>query len=226
MRIAAATLFLLIQACTAQAGAWPREQGSVFVSASYRAVADVAALGSLRALMQDGYNALYAEYGLTPRLTLGLDAGYAMDGRFSGVGFARWSLDNGSGRNRLALSLGAGLAGPPGETLVQLGAHWGTSLSFGWSDGWMGLDLTAIQRLETDGIAAKADFTFGLAPSDGWKAILQLQAGSYPGADAYLRLAPSIVRRTGAASHIEIGLEAELLGSGMVGAKIGSWIEF
>lgn len=62
------------------AGAWPREPGSWFLSLGYELSTTRAALsadGQAEDPTPDlvGYATLYAEYGLTPRLTLGFDIG-------------------------------------------------------------------------------------------------------------------------------------------------------
>ncbi len=61
-------------------GAWPREPGSVFLAFSYEVVTsrrDLTAQGMAEDPTPDidGYGSLYAEVGLTKRLTLGLDIG-------------------------------------------------------------------------------------------------------------------------------------------------------
>jgi hypothetical protein len=64
----------------AQGSAWPRAPGSGFVAAGFEAVTTRTALGA-DAIADDpspdfrGYRTLYAEIGVTPRLTFGLDFG-------------------------------------------------------------------------------------------------------------------------------------------------------
>ena len=57
---------LLILPVTAQAGAWLREKRSVFLSWSN-------AISTLASNRYATDTSLYAEYGLTPRLTVGFD---------------------------------------------------------------------------------------------------------------------------------------------------------
>jgi len=67
-------------ALAAHAGAWPRDPGSGFIAAGFEAVTRREALDA-DAIADDpspdftGYRTLYAEIGVTPRLTLGLDFG-------------------------------------------------------------------------------------------------------------------------------------------------------
>lgn len=226
MRLAVLALLATLLPGLALGGAWPREEGGVFYSLSYRAEADWAALGSPRTLQADSFTSFYLEYGAGPRLTFGLDAGYPSDAQYSAIAFARYTLSAPGARHQWAISAGAGVAGPVAEAQVQLGAHWGTGIETPWAPGWIGLDVTARRRLASPGTITKADLTFGLRPAEGWMAILQVQAGRYPGDPDYLRLAPSVVKELTPGQRIEIGIDADILGSGRVGARIGTWTEF
>lgn len=81
MRVAGLVLALCLGGLEAAAGAWPREPGSGFLSLGYEAMVqrdDLSAEGRARDPAPDvtGYGTLYAEIGLTPRLTAGLDFGW------------------------------------------------------------------------------------------------------------------------------------------------------
>lgn len=63
---------------SAAAGAWPQETGHAFLSLSYEVAVprgDLAGGASDPAPEFEGYGTVYFEYGLTPRLTAGLDFG-------------------------------------------------------------------------------------------------------------------------------------------------------
>ena len=64
----------------ASAGAWPREEGSLFVSSLARLSwpQDTTTWTSYEPTGE--YYTLYVEYGLTERLTVGLDLGRAISG--------------------------------------------------------------------------------------------------------------------------------------------------
>lgn len=70
----------LAGALSSHAGAWPREPGRGFVAAGFEAVTTRGALAPT-GIAEDpspdftGYRTFYAEIGVTPRLTLGLDFG-------------------------------------------------------------------------------------------------------------------------------------------------------
>lgn len=216
----------LICAANAHAGAWPRGEGEVFLSFSQTVSAAPTAWGGA----PETYASLYAEYGLTPRLTLGLDAGHSrVAGSWTAIVYLRRALDGGAGRHRFAPELGLGARGRAGrrpEPVVRPGLSWGTGLSTRWGPGWAGVESYVEYRFQTGETVLKADTTLGVKPRNGRMLILQLQAGDSAGAEPYLRIAPSLVQRVGRRSHVELGLTAGALGDDRVGVKLGSWVEF
>lgn len=78
----------------AQAGPWPREPGGVFTSLS----AERDRNGNL-------YSGLYAEYGLNPRNTVGVEIGRASVGETTGLIWLQRALDAGEGRTGSARRL-------------------------------------------------------------------------------------------------------------------------
>ncbi|MEV8466044.1 hypothetical protein AB0T83_04500 [Fluviibacterium sp. DFM31] len=76
MRIITLAVLLCGLPCAAAlAGAWPREPGTGFVSLGYEITTLQDELSGAVAPQFDGYGTLFAEYGLTPRMTIGLDLG-------------------------------------------------------------------------------------------------------------------------------------------------------
>ncbi|MEX5729886.1 hypothetical protein Ga0609869_003239 [Rhodovulum iodosum] len=226
MRVICLVLMLLLGAPGAHAGAWPRGEGQAFLSFSQAHSADPGQRGGT----PDSYAGLYAEYGLGPRLTLGLDAGHARDaGSWTAIAYLRRSLDRGAGRHRVAAELGLGARGRAGrraEPVLRPGLSWGMGLNTRWGPGWAGVESYAEHRVESAETALKADTTLGLKPRPGRMLILQIQTGDYPGAAPYLRLAPSLVQRVGRHGHLELGLTAAALGDTRVGVKLGTWVAF
>lgn len=220
-------LVLTLLPALATAGAWPREAGSTFLSVSAIARADRDSL-SAETFPQELWGAFYLEYGLTPKITVGIDAGYGDNGDHTILAFARYPLGAGQGAHRLALKAGAGTARMSGvpDTLVMAGFDWGRGFQTRLGDGWLSLETGLHYFLQQQGLAAKADLTLGLKPWDGTKLMLQLQAGQYPGGDPYLRLAPSVARQIRKGMHLELGLEAGIAGDDRVGIKLGTWLEF
>jgi hypothetical protein len=78
MRVLAITGTLITLGQSALAGAWPQETGHAFLSLSYEVAVprgELAGGSGDPAPEFEGYRTLYFEYGLTPRLTAGLDLG-------------------------------------------------------------------------------------------------------------------------------------------------------
>ncbi len=224
MRLILAVLVLTLAPAAAAAGAWPREVGTAFVSLSYTLSDDMGRPG----VDAEGYTALYAEYGATPRLTFGIDAGKADNGEYTAILFARHALDWELFGGKTALQGGAGAAefGGDSDTLLELGAAWGKGLETRFGGGWLGIDTKLHYFTDTEDIATKVDVTLGIKPNDRTMVILQLQAADYPGSDPSLALVPSIVRKVGKRNYFELGLDVGVANDSTAGVKLGTWLEF
>jgi len=230
MRTPIAGLLLALAATEAAAGAWPRPRGETFVSIGTR---QTTGARTLIAAVQDihSYNSLYLEHGLTDRLTLGLDAGEGRgpDERVSGaLVFARlpiWS----PGEHRVAVDLGFGLleaTDTDRETRTRAGLSWGRGFESRWGVGWLGMEASAELRRPSGDTAYKADFTAGIKPTEHWMWIAQIQTGVWPDAEPIVRFAPSVVRKLGARSHLQLGGLAPLAGDNAFGATMAVWFTF
>jgi len=232
-----ALLALYLIGSDASAGPWPRAQGQTFLSTTYETGGP------------DDYVSLYAEYGLSKRLTLGLDLGASDDTPKKAIAFARWPLGDTDRPLRMAAQLGLGYAErwrvPPFKLVITGGAplpplpgprpkmrpvlQTGFSLVRGLTilghNGWITLDTFA----ETDDDLAtryKADATAGLKTRKGHLFILQLQTGASESGKTWAKLAPSVMVKLSKATHLEVGMTAGLTGSGYPAARVGLWQKF
>ncbi len=212
MRILLAVLFLAATTMDARPGAWLRDPGTTFLSFSRTAGSGGSA-----------YNAILVEYGLTPDLTLGLDAGGAQNGDWNAVAFLRRPL--GPPRRQLRLALEMGLGRTPTRTLVRSGLSIGRGFDSRWGRGWAALDTVADLEILTLRTGYKADFTLGLHRNRAML-IAQVQAGDPAGGKPYVKFAPSYVRPLGKHMKIELGLSAGLVNDPTRAAKLGIWLEF
>jgi hypothetical protein len=230
MRTLIAGLLLALAATEAGAGAWPRPKGETFVSVATR---QSTGARTLIAAVQDitSYTSIYVEHGVTDRLTVGFDAGQGRgpDERVDSVlVFARlpvWS----PGEHKVAADFGLGLLDDDvdrTQTRIRPGLAWGRGFESRWGGGWLGMEASWEYRTPSGDSATKADFTAGLKPTDRWMTILQLQTGVYPDADPIARLAPSVVRRLAARSHVQVGALAPLAGDDAYGATLALWFTF
>ena len=131
--------------------------------------------------------------------------------------------------HKVAADLGLGLLddGVDGtQTRLRPGVAWGRGFESRWGGGWLGMETSFEYRIPSGDSAVKADFTAGLKPDDHWMAILQLQTGAYPDAEPLARLAPSVVRRLGPRSHLQVGGIAPLAGDDAYGATLALWFTF
>lgn len=242
-------LCLLAIPAVAAAGAWPRGQGNGFVSAAYEYT--VSEDGAMELVIDSGlvetdtsgFFSLFAEIGLTDRITFGLDTGQedAPDTR-QVIFFGTLALSPSNWRHQFAIEFGIGEREFPADpddfaTLKELrdggkervlrpGISWGYGFSTKWGGGWAALDLRQEHRQERDEIVDKADLTIGLAPNDKDLFFLQTQYSNYPLADPTIRLVPTYVRKFGAGFALETALLYDAWGGDRVGLRTGLWWEF
>ena len=126
MRMPIAAVLFALAATEAAAGAWPRPKGETFVSIATRQSTGARTLiGAVQDL--HNYTSIYAEYGLTERLTVGLDAGHgsgpdeAVDAALVFARLPVWS----PGEHKVAADLGFGLLADgvePTQTRIRPGS--------------------------------------------------------------------------------------------------------
>ena len=198
----------------ADAGAWPREEGKSFLSFSLESYAGT------------NYLSLFYEYGLTPNLTLGLDAGRdPAAGTSSAIVFLRYPVLFG-GANVFALELGLGETVQSGETVATIrpGFYWGRGIDFAGLSGWTGVEMTYAQG--TNGKAlGKIQATIGANLRNNRLAILDLQYENPSTGESFVAIAPSHVFELGQNTRFQIGLR-HTIDTGETAAKIGLWIDF
>ena len=225
-------LFMILFPSIATAGAWPREKGEVFLSFS----------NEVSARSQTRYatgTSLYAEYGLTNRLTVGFDGTLGPTGTPSEAYlFLRTPLGQLDHPTHLAISFGLGVKSIPNpwgttsnQKLARIGASWGRGLK----RGWLGVDISAATVLNTSitvpgqsGTTYKADFIWGMKPSKRVMLIWQLQTGKSPDGPTYARFSPSVIWEMprGKGAQIEIGIVQGITGDDSRNLKLGFWRAF
>lgn len=204
-------------AIPARAGAWPREEGQLFLVLSGQ-IEGRDASGLYRQ-----HGALYAEYGATDRLTVGLDLGNDTIRMTKAIGFLRWPLGPPDRPLKLAFELGAGQVEE--KNALRPGLSLGRGLVLWNRPGWLALDGRAALFGGRD-VALESDLTFGLSTGQKTRLILQLQTGRPEKGGPYTRFAPSLVYETRPGRQIELGVIAPLTGEGEPGIKLGAWRSF
>lgn len=218
-RTAAAVVLMLAclaLATPAQAGAWPRGKGNVFLTFSHHATA-----GRLSGPVYN-YTAFYMEYGLNETLTLGLDLGHGVSGEDKAIVFLRGPLWEPGRFGRLGWEMGLGRIA--GANALRPGLSYGMDLPGG--AGWLALDILIEIPLDAPRLDRKADLTLGLNHSDRLRSIWQLQTGKSQGDPGFARIAPSLVWKLRDNTHVELGASAEMRSARAFGLKLGIWQEF
>ncbi|NCO85481.1 MAG: hypothetical protein GW886_02475 [Rhodobacterales bacterium] len=214
-------VMLLCLAAQAHAGAWPRDEGALFIVTG----GNVALFGdAVRPVHYDP--TFFLEYGMTPGLTLGLQ-GHTADAGTSGtvLGFGRLHLHETPGGDHFAISAAYGLTMIPTgavETVVRGGLHWGRGLPH----GWVAVDGYATLTLDNDRLESKIDAIWGHRLNDRWTTMLSAEAGTGLEGDFYAKLAPSISLRISERADVRIGLVRALTGDRGGGLTVESWLRF
>lgn len=204
---------LLLLPGAAGAGAWPRGKGQVFLA--FRA--ETESTPSRRAAT----GGLYAEIGLSPRLTLGGQA----DRNAGGELFLRHSIPLPRG-HVLAFSLGAGrTASTITRSFTFSGLHWARTFSFRGVPGWVALDTRLGFGVTNRIDHGKADLLAGLSLGPRWKVMLALESyRDFGGSTA--NLVPSLARRIATGTHLQLRAIAPVAGGGAPRGGVSLWVEF
>ncbi|GAW32985.1 hypothetical protein RA2_00020 [Roseovarius sp. A-2] len=204
-------------AAPALPGAWPRAKGTAFVATS----AQIEGPDEHGVYRQNV--TLFAEYGLTERLTLGVDVGGDAVRTSKTVAFLRWPVGPAERPLKLAVELGGGQV--QGETALRPGLNIGRGIKLWERYGWLAVDSRAV-LVEGGGTSLEGEATFGLSVTARSRVILQLQVGAPDEGRDYTRFAPSFVYQIRPGAHIEAGLIEPLTGAGHRGFKLGLWRSF
>lgn len=233
-----AALWLLASA--AAAGPWARDSGGFFAALSVEQDRD-----------DNRHSGLYAEYGLGPRNTLGLELGRTRDETTLLVWWQR-ALGRAEGPNRWAVSLGLGAIRRDGRyhPMGQMVTAWGRGfdsiplLRRIPGGGWLAVEtrskLAAITReypeepnviwedptYLTPETTHKLDLTLGWHARDDLMLINQFRFEQRDDTGFSGKLAISAVRDLWGPAKLELGLIEPLTGQGERAVKLGTWLEF
>lgn len=194
----------------ASAGPWPRDDGSGFAALTWRG-----------ALETGSYTSLYVDYGLGPRVTLGLDAGRASgrDGKLLVF------LQRAGTAGRMHHSWQLGLGRRDGAAVLRPGVSIGRG--FGGDDrtGWVAADAFAL--IGPSGAAdLKLDLTAGLSHAGGRKTMLQLQSGRMGAEPPFAKLEASVALPVWPRASVTLGAFHGLGALDERGIAIGLWQRF
>lgn len=216
-----ATIALAAFAAPATAGAWLRESGEGFVSAS--TTARTTPVG------REAETGLYAEYGAGPRLTLGVDineraAGAAGHALF----FVRVPIETASPSMRLAveLALGGHHVGRYLDGMAKFTVSLGRAFSGRLGSGWANLDAAAELRGGLGPAFFKLDATFGLSSGPRLRPIVRLESVARPGMGTALALTSAVMIEGRGGRTWVLGLERKFSPARSIGIRLELWQKF
>ena len=210
---------LVLSVTAAQAGPWPRERGESFV-------APMAGWGNRTGAIRE----IYAEHGLTRRLTLGADM--ARRGRRTDIElFGRWHLRDLGKSRPISVSLGLVSIDEPDRGAARMrlkpGLHIGSGFARPGDGGWARLSLSALEAPHGAGMHLDLYAQLGLRATPGTHFAIGL--GAYDTADStYLTLMPTAGWRVGSQTTFvaEGGLGLDRQSRGEVDVTLGFWYSF
>ncbi len=208
-------------ASAAHAGAWLREKGTGFVSLSFGA-----------SMFSETTNSLYLEYGLSEKITVGLDISAftnAQDVR-NGFGnlFMRRSLGPTDGRNKWAYEIGVG--GLWGNEMqrptIKTGLSWGRGFQVNKHSGWINLDAAVIYEPTLNEHIVKFDGTVGLDFGNITTGIVEV-ALSQQENEFFGAIEPSIlIRPKQSRFQVKVGAQIPFDDQKKSAFKLGVWHTF
>ncbi|WP_415922024.1 hypothetical protein [Tateyamaria sp. SN6-1] len=210
-------ILALLWVTPAWAGAWLRAEGTGFLASS---------------LLQDENGrtdaALYFEYGVRPKLTLGVKADADMTAGRLGDGtafaFDRLPIPTADKPFKLTYDLGIGATlGAETDPLLRTGLSYGRGLNWRERSGWLALDLAVEWSLGGAAHTTKFDTTIGMGLTDTTKLMMQVFV-SNADSRTTVTLAPSLIWQPRESKRsYQVGVEAE---RGVVSVRLGLWQDF
>ena len=216
----AALMICLTTAQPACAGAWLRDPKTGFtsVTTTLRKVP-----GPLRY-----ETSFYAEYGLTPRLTMGLDVNERPGATGHAIIFARLPLGDTNGKTRLAIELGLGGYHWKGQWthMVKSTISLGRDFDSPWGAGWLNIDAAVELRNRAPDPIYKLDATIGLTPARRFAPIVQLETAHIGDAPFAWALTPGVMIKGRKNVTWLVGVEMKSAVQTSFGVKLGFWRKF
>ncbi|EIE50256.1 RNA-binding protein [Salipiger aestuarii] len=204
----------------AQAGAWPREKGTWFASGLVRLSWPQDRTTWTSFAPTSRYSSVFVEYGLTEKITAGLDIGRPANGEGKTIGFLRYPLNRSDRTLKIAAELGLGQVA--GQAVIRPGLM----LGMGWKHGWLAADALAEIPVRTRAAELKLDLTAGLNLPLDFKLVAQMQTGR-PYANApYAKIETTIVTPAFYNISAQVGGSWGLAGDETMGMTFGLWAQF
>ncbi len=204
----------------ALSGAWLREQGSGFASAT----------ATQRS--SDGHRSTefgyYADYGLTSRVTLGVDLNDNDNLSGHALVFVRIPMGREPRGYRFAveLALGGSHYLNSWEPMQKTTLSFGRAFDSNWGPGWVAIDGAYEMRgLDTEPIL-KLDATIGLSDPKQLRPILQIETAKITGQPLFYTITPGVQIPLTRDTQLLIAAEHRVTTQRSLGLKVGVWHRF
>lgn len=221
MRFAIAALLVCVFcAPPVLAGAWLREHQGIFLSFG-------STIRGNRVTLPDFESKLYAEYGLMPRLTLGLDLNEVRGKSAHALLFLRLPLGKPDRRTKYAVELGIGQH----RHDLQWAPMYKAALAVGrgfqnrWGDGWMGAEFAYEVRTGLRDPFIKLDLVAGLSSGPRVRPLIKLETGYVTGQPFGWSLTPGIMFNVRKSTWV-IGVERRSTTQETIGFTFNIWRSF
>ncbi|MGG7567601.1 hypothetical protein ACQ5SO_15730 [Rhodovulum sp. DZ06] len=226
-----AALLAAAPTAPADAGPWPRAEGSVFLSFS-PALDAVRDPERERPRPFDRYEQIYAEIGLGDGWTGGAEAYRENDGEereWSGMFTLTRLLAQSEGGTVVSGALGAGWEGRPegfADLRLRPSLHVGRGFSSDYGDGWLAMDVGHEFRPEDGRESSKIEATVGLKPERSLMLFVQLRAERRDLMPDAVTLAPSVAWRAWRSMTLQLSGAQVLKGRPETTLRMNAWLEF
>jgi hypothetical protein len=216
------TIALLLAPAALCAGAWPRAEGTAFLSVGAGQLSPETGGTQSEAT-------LYAEWGLSRDYTLGFSGSANMDSRSEGHVFLRFPPYRWDGGALAALELGYGAKSTDGTAFsqfVKISGSWSKGITLWDRSGWLSVDLSFFKDTDASDDRVKLDTTLGLSVSERFSVIGQVFAEQTQFGES-LTLVPSLVYNTqGGRVRYQIGYEHKSGEDAQTALRLNIWTEF
>lgn len=206
---------ILLSSSPVLAGPWLRDPSLSFLS--------------LQATPRDDGTAefgLFAERGVTDRLTLGVDVNDNGDAGHA-LAFARLPIHRGDWVAAVDLGLGGHRYKDDSGGMARLLFGLGRNVQVGDAPGWFALSVGPEWRQDAGGAAWKADGVLGLSADRKVNPILGVETFLAPNDDFYWSAIPGVTVRAGQGKTLIFGVERRGGPSlNTLGFRTGIWFDF
>ncbi|PCJ07476.1 MAG: hypothetical protein COB16_10800 [Rhodobacteraceae bacterium] len=219
-RVLFAIWLFVLDTAPAWSGAWLREQGSGFASAT---VTQRSSNGQWSS--EFGY---YADYGLTSNVTLGVDLNDNDTLSGHALVFVRLPVGQASRSYRLAveLTLGGSHYLNSWVLMQKVTLSYGRAFDSIWGPGWLAIDGAYEMRgLKSEPIL-KLDATIGLSDGKHLRPILQIETAKISGQPLFYTITPSLQIPLTRDTQLLIGAQHRVTTQRSLGLKVGVWHRF